>query len=162
MIVISDTSPIGSLILIGKLQILHSVFESIVIPQKVYEEILVLETRFGHDLSEFRSAQWIEVKEIGNPDEVQRLRQLLDHGESEAIVLAKELNADFLLIDESEGRKIAQKEGLKIIGLIGVLIQAKNQKIINSVKSIMDELRDIAGFRISDSLYRTVLNQIGE
>ena len=151
----------GSLILIGKLQILHSVFESIVIPQKVYEEILVLETRFGHDLSEFRSAQWIEVK-VGNPDEVQRLRQLLDHGESEAIVLAKELNADFLLIDESEGRKIAQKEGLRIIGLIGVLIQAKNQKIIHSVKSIMDELRDIAGFRISDSLYRTVLNQIGE
>lgn len=47
MIVISDTSPIGSLILIGKLQILHSVFESIVIPQKIYEEILVLETRFG-------------------------------------------------------------------------------------------------------------------
>lgn len=141
---------------------MHSVFESIVIPQKVYEEILVLETRFGHDLSEFRSAQWIEVKEIGNPDEVQRLRQLLDHGESEAIVLAKELNADFLLIDESEGRKIAQKEGLKIIGLIGVLIQAKNQKIIHSVKSILNELRDIAGFRISDSLYHTVLNQIGE
>jgi len=77
----------------------------------------------------------------------------LDSGESEAIVLAKELDADFLLMDEIKGRKIAKEFQIKTIGLIGVLIKAKEMKIIYSVKEILEELRNTAGFWISQNLY---------
>lgn len=162
MIVISDTSPIGSLFLIDRLPLLPAVFGRIIIPTQVFEELLVLETDFGYDLSEIKSAPWLEVRQVSNPDAVLFFREMLDKGESEAIVLAQELGADFLLMDESEGRKIAQQSGLRIIGLLGLLMQAKRKGIIEAVKPVMDELRSDADFRIAEALYRHVLTEMGE
>jgi len=97
-----------------------------------------------------------------NVSAIQLLLNDLDKGESEAIVLARELNAEFLLIDERHGSKIAQEQGLNTIGLIGVLIKAKELEFISEVKPILLELRDVAGFWISEKLIRKILSVVNE
>ena len=83
-------------------------------------------------------------------------------GESEAIALAVAVGADLLLIDERRGRKIAARFGLKFIGLLGALTEAKHKRTIPAVKPVLDELIAKSGFWINDSLYRYVLGSTGE
>jgi len=86
----------------------------------------------------------------------------LDIGEAEAIALAVERKSDILLIDEQKGRKVASRLGLDRIGILGILIQAKNKGFIIEVKPIMDDLRIQAGFWIKNDLYNYVLQEAGE
>lgn len=162
MIVISDTSPLSGLFLVGELRLLPALFGKVVVPQKVMEELLVLETDFGHDLSELKTATWLKIESVLDTGTLTRLQMFLDDGESEAIVLARELHADFLLMDELEGRQAAAEFGLKTIGLLGVLVRAKNAGLILSVRAAMDDLRSKARFFISEKLYLQVLKQVGE
>jgi len=162
MIVVSDTSPLSSLYLIDQLPLLPAVFGKIIVPEKVWEELLVLETDFGHDLSLLKSAPWLEVCPASDVAEVRRLQRFLDAGESQAIVLAKELHADYLLIDEMEGREAAAHEGLKTIGVLGVFIQAKSFGLIAEVRPLMEGLQMKARFHIHDKLFHAVLKQAGE
>lgn len=90
------------------------------------------------------------------------LRQELGAGEAEAIVLAIEAQADLLLMDERLGRETARHLGVRYIGLIGILCEAKHKRLIPTVKPYLDVLRDLAGFRISDVLYQRVLQDEGE
>ena len=85
------------------------------------------------------------------------MRQELNAGEAEAIVLTLETQAELLLMDERVGREVARHFGLRYTGLIGVLIEAKHKGVLSAVKPHLDELRNIAGFRISDALYIRVL-----
>lgn len=161
-VIVSDTSPISNLFKIKRLDLLRLVFGKIIVPNAVMDELLELEKR-GIDLSEITNADWIETAEVENFLAVQNLMgSMIDLGESEAIILAKEIKADYLLIDEKLGRKIAESEGLKVIGLLGVLRQAKTIGLIPEIKSILDELRTIARFRIHQSLYELILSEAGE
>ncbi len=162
MIVVSDTSPIGSLFLIDRLELLPAIFGEVLIPEKVFQELLVLETDFERDLSLLKNAPWLIVCQVLDRQAVARFRLELDAGESEAIVLAQEIHADFLLIDESEGRLVAQREGLQVVGLLGVLMQAKRKGLIGAVKPVIEDLRLIANFRIAAPLYQSILKQMGE
>ena len=139
MIVVSDTSPISSLFLIGQLELLPAIFSNIIVPQKVMAELLVLEREFGHDLSSVKIAAWIEVRSIQANLEVERLAQFLDAGESEAIALAKELNADYLLVDDRKGREAASEDGLKTMGVLGVFMLSKRAGFITNVRPLMDD-----------------------
>jgi predicted nucleic acid-binding protein len=85
-----------------------------------------------------------------------------DEGESEAIALAVELEAELLVIDERLGRDTARHFGLNFTGLIGLLVDAKHKGLIDEIKRYLDELRNVFGFRISESLYRRVLTDEGE
>lgn len=78
-------------------------------------------------------------------------------GEAEAIALAVELNATRLLIDERLGRQAATERGLKITGVLGILLAAKRQGFVTAVQPTMDDLVAQAGFRISSQLYADVL-----
>jgi uncharacterized protein len=93
---------------------------------------------------------------------VAELRTRVNIGEAEAIALAVEVGASRLLIDERLGRQTAKDLGLKITGILGILLLAKRQNLIEAVKPIMDDLISQANFRISSQLYVDVLNEAGE
>ncbi len=161
MIVVSDTSPISNLHVIGRLHLLHDLFGAIVVPRAVISELSKL-TDFGYDISAIENAPWLSVQSATDILAVTRLTKQLDPGESEAIVLAQELGAAFLLIDERRGWKIANAMGIKTIGVLGVLLKAKSEGLIPVVSPVLHDIESIAGFWMSESLRKEVLLQAGE
>ena len=141
MIVVSDTSVITSLMQIGRLALLRELHEKVLIPRAVSQELL----RSHQDLPGF-----IEVGEVVDRKMVERLETELDLGEAEAIVLAKEKHADLLLIDEKLGRRIALREGIRISGLLALVVDAKRRGLVASVREIVQQLETKAGFRVSE------------
>jgi hypothetical protein len=124
MIIVSDNSPLSLFLAIDKLEILKTLYGKVIIPQAVFKELQEY-SHLGQDISPILEADWIEVEEVKSDDSLMELKAVLDEGESEAIYLAKLLKADYLLIDEHKGRKIAHNRGLEIIGSLGILILAK-------------------------------------
>ncbi|MDX2243503.1 MAG: DUF3368 domain-containing protein [Leptolyngbyaceae cyanobacterium bins.302] len=161
MTVVSNTSPITNLAGIEQLDLLHQLYGSITIPQAVYNEMANIGRTVPGAL-EVQTLPWITVHPVTDPDQVEALRAVLDPGEAEAIVLAMELNAELLIIDERPGRAIARQNGIPIIGVLGVLLEAKQQGLIGTVKPLMDRLINELEFRVSNQLYETVLRSAGE
>ena len=158
MIIISDTSIITDLIQVGQLGLLEKLFNEIIIHQKVSEELL----RSSGRENLFEKYNWINIQEITNKNLYDQLLKRVDPGEAESIVLAIELKADLLLIDERKGRQVAEEYGIVITGLIGVLINAKEQGFLEKIKPILDKLIYEIGFRISPRLYQQVLKMVNE
>ncbi len=159
MIVISDTSCIGYLIIIDKLFLLKENFSKIIVPPAVHKEVLQLS---GYDLSTYLSSDWISTLAITNLQLYYRLLKEVDEGESEAIVLSKEIHTDLLLIDERKGTHLARSLGIKTIGLLGVLLLSKERNIIPFVKPVLNEIIANTTFRIDKKLYTNVLKQANE
>lgn len=157
MIVISDTSSISNLIQIGRLDLLHQLFGQIIITTSVFEELSVIEIQRQalHEIS------WIEIKTPHNRNLVNSLLKDLDIGEAESIVLAIELGAKHLIIDEFKGRIVAENLGINIVGVLGILIMAKNNGLIPVVKPIIEELLQV-GFRLNQQLIAKVLYKLDE
>jgi predicted nucleic acid-binding protein len=86
----------------------------------------------------------------------------LDLGEAEAIVLANELHADWILMDETRGRNIAKLHGLHIVGLLGILLLAKEKGFVSVIKPLLDDLINKAKFRVSEDLYQKIIFNAGE
>ncbi|MEI7587400.1 DUF3368 domain-containing protein [Runella sp.] len=160
-IVVSDTSPIINLAMIGRLPLLQAVFNRIIIPQKVYEE-MVLQGAGQPGALEISTANWVDVLSCKDLQKVQALEHELDPGESEAIILALELEADLILLDDNAARAVADRLGLEYTGLLGVLIRSKQMGFVDNIRTIMDDLIKIAGFRISQSVYDAVVKVAGE
>lgn len=135
MIIISDTSAITNLAAIQHLDLLSQLYNRVTIPEAVYLELAKIEPPVPGTL-EVQTVPWIKVRQVLNREVVERLRveAKLDPGESEAIALALELNADLLLIDERRGRAEANRLGVRITGLLGILVEAKQRKLIVAVK----------------------------
>lgn len=161
LIIVSNTSPITRLAAVGKLDLLNQLYDRIIIPQTVYYELTDANPTVP-GAKEVSTFPWIETKAVANQFLVQALRQNLDPGEAAAIALAIELNADRLIIDERKGRKIAVDMGVKVIGILGVLLEAKSDGLLDRVKPIIDDLIAIAGFRISPKLYAEILRTARE
>ena len=157
MTIVSNTSPISNLAVIGQLDLLQQVYGKIIIPQAVADEIAKVTAIYGQAAAVPHQA-WITIQSVGDLTMVEKLRsKKLDLGESEAIALAHELGAELLLIDEQLGRKITVNEGLNITGLVGVILEAKNKEFISQIKPRLDALMMQAKFRISSQLYAKVL-----
>ena len=105
MIVVSDTTPLISLLKINRIDLLEKLFGDVLIPQAVFDELTVNE-RFRLEADEIRQKKFIVVKPVNNPESASILKRAagLDQGESEAIVLSDELKADLLLMDEAKGK----------------------------------------------------------
>ena len=124
MIVISDTSPIINLAIIDKLDLLPQLFDTIVIPEAVFNEIVIIGKGLpGSDIIE--NAKWVEVKACNNRILINSLLDYVQIGEAEALTLALELHADTIIVDEAAARNLAEQFGLNFTGLLGILIKAK-------------------------------------
>ncbi len=156
MIVVSNTSPITNLAAIDHLHLLRDLYGRIYIPRGVWDEL----NAFGRPWpgrNEVAEADWIAQRSVQDKKVVAVLQRDLDRGEAETIALALEMEADLVLLDEREGRHMAQRLGLEVIGVVGILLAAKAEGLIATVRPLLDDLRYRAGFYLSDSLYTQVL-----
>lgn len=163
LIVISDTSAITNLAAIQQLHLLPQLYNRVTIPESVYCELADIDPPVPGTL-EVQAADWLQVRQVVNRSAVERLQQevRLDAGESEAIALALEINADLLLIDERRGRAEADRLGLRITGVLGILIEAKHQNLIVAVKPLLDAMIATSEFRVSSDLYDKILDMVNE
>jgi len=107
-------------------------------------------------------SDWIQIRPVTDDTLVASLHLELDEGEAQAIALAIQLPAELLLLDERRGRAIAARLNLKIVGLLGALIEAKHRGFLAAIKPVLDDLITVAGFWISHELYDRVLQVAGE
>lgn len=159
MTIIADTGPLLSFARVHRLEVLRDVVGALVIPEAVYEEIVVSGAgRPGAD--EVRHASWITRERVSNRAFVDALPPPLNLGEREALVLARE-RGGVVLMDDRDARRVAQDQGIESIGSLRILEEAKLQGIIVAVKPIVDELI-ATGTYISDRLYRSFIREMGE
>jgi uncharacterized protein len=161
LIVVSDTSPVLNLARIGRLQLLPSLYRQVLIPPAVYQELTA--SRRGQAAAiDLVAEPWLIVASPTDQTRVRELRESLDPGEAEAIVLAIERRAGLLLMDEKRGRQTAAAAGLAVIGLPGVVTKAKLTGLIDLGKPVLDELIQTARFWIGPGLYAEVLVELEE
>lgn len=156
--VVSNTTPIISLLKLNQLDLLRRLYQQIQIPYAVYHEVEAGKAKaFYKDLS---AVNWIEIVEIKDKQAVKYLLDL-DAGEAEAIILASEINADLIILDEKLGRYYARNADLRVTGTIGVLIKAKTVGLISELKPLLNELTE-KDVWISEKLKNEILKIVGE
>lgn len=155
IVIVADTTPISELAKVGRLELLRELFGTVIIPDEVYGELTV----GNHPAAiQVPQARWIIVRSVEDREQITTLQTEtdLDLGECAAMILARELPASQLLIDDLDGRKIAQLKGLQIIGTVGIVLLAKENGFITTVKEILDALIG-NGMWISRGFYAEIL-----
>jgi len=157
-IVISDTTALIILAKSDAFSLLSNLFQKIYIPQAVYDELM-----FKDDIVNYRIKKFdrIEVKPVSDIVTLERIKTLkIDKGEVEAISLALELNL-MLIIDERKGRKIALNQGLKIVGVLGILIENYRQNFLTLDEVKLDFLLfKEQGLRVSEQLEKIFFERL--
>ena len=161
--VVSNSSPVIGLAKINRLDIIEKLYQEIIIPGAVFDELITKgrDKEKTADIKRLIDRNIVTVQEVTNSELIRALRKDIDYGESEVIALALELQADLVILDEKDGRDIAEFYNLKKIGLLGILIRAKERRLIPSVKEYMDRLIN-AGFRIDEKLYELIVSSLEE
>jgi len=155
VIVVTNTSPLLNLAVIGEARLLPELFARVTAPNMVREEIDSLRLRDQR----FRSADTANAAVFATVRDASRVALLslhLDPGEAEAIALALELRADLILLDERRATRAARQLGLRTLGLLGVLLLAKRKGLIDQVRPLLDRLETDAGFWIARDLRQQV------
>jgi uncharacterized protein len=163
MFVASNTSPISNLAIIGRLPLLQSQFQKVWIPSAVQAELNRLPNRAALTAIQRGIADgWIQVQVLRDDKVARMLSATLDPGEAEAIALALEQSADLILLDERDARRAAEHAGLKLTGVLGVLLRARFVGDIPCIRPEIEKLRTQARFFVSPQLEQAVLATAGE
>ena len=162
MLVVSNTSPISNLAIVGRLEFLKRRYSVVRIPVAVANELAAL--RHSPATQRIQAAladRWLIVEPLDNTAPPP-LPFPLDPGEAAAIALACQLKADVLLLDEKRGREAARRCGLVVAGVLGELIHAKLAGWIPNVRDEIQRLRSEAGFFVDGTVEKFILSQVGE
>ncbi len=154
--IIANTTPLIALAEIGQLDILRLLYDSVIIPEAVLQEIIEEPAK-----SEVHCANWIQTQSIQHPEEKQFYRARLHAGEVEVLILAREIQADLLLIDDNTAKKAAKFAGFSVTGTLGILLRAKRAGLIHSVAPLLNQLSD-RGFYVVEKIRTYVLNAAEE
>ena len=162
MIVVSNTTPIIAFAKINRLEILEYLFGRIYISEGVYKE-LISNKKFIFEIEQITKSSFIITKEVKNRLAVELVQKMhgLNIGESESIILFKELGGDLLIMDEKKGRKVASSLDIKLTGTLGILLKAKQEGIIIELKPLLEKLIE-SNIRISHKLYKEILKSANE
>lgn len=161
MPIVSNTSPLLNLAIIGELELVREQFTRVFVPPSVVEEFRLGEHRPGSELlQQAVESKWLVVEDPSDKALVRTLWQDLDRGESEAIALAEEKGAGRILLDEREGRRRARNLDLEVTGALGVLLWAAREGTLDSLPGALDALEEEAGFWISSSLRSQILGEV--
>ena len=161
-IVVADTGPLIALARVEQLDLLRRLYQEVCVPTAVHSELAMDSDRPGAIvLARAFEAGWITVRVAADANAVGELAKLLDPGEAEAIVLAEEQHARFLLIDDARGRRIARRRRIPVVGVAGVLLAVKSHGELAAVGPILEDLSRI-GYRLSQRLIAAVLERAGE
>lgn len=148
-VIISDTSCLIILTKIGELDLLRQLYKTVTITQDILLE-------YGELLPD-----WIEVQQSKDPYRQQLLEMQVDKGEASAISLALETNEHLMILDDWKARKLAERFGLCVTGTLGVIVRAKNNGIVSSIKPYLDKIKE-TNFRISEELEQSALAEAKE
>ena len=159
MKVVCDASALIALSRINALHLLEQQFGQLMIPDAVYEELSRKKGRPGS--KEITEARWIQRKTVKDRASIKQSRQSLHAGESEVIALAREVGADLVIMDDAHAREIAEEAGLKVVGLLAILLDAKRNGLIRQVRPLLEALKQ-KGFFIQDDLYALLLHKAGQ
>ena len=167
MIVVSDTTPLISLMKIGQLQLVNKLFGEIQLPDAVFNE-LVSNPKFVSESKQIKESDFIHKVSVSDTKAVELLRRStgLDAGESEAIILSDMIDADLLLMDEAKGRQVAQQMGIQLMGTIGLLLIANQEGYLTKeeILACIDILKNIEAshnnMRCPFLLYRKLRKRI--
>lgn len=146
---VSNSSPLIVFQAVSALELLTGCFTGIVVPQEVKDEV----RRFPND--------FVSARRIMNLEVLSRLSTEVDLGEAAAIALTLETPGSTVILDDRKGRDLARRNGLNVVGSLGIIIRAKHRGVIPLARPVINELRS-AGLFISDSLVRQALLDVGE
>ena len=156
--VISNNSPLVGLFGINLLSLLQDLYTEVWIPRKVEKEFLKKDPIVRREALE--NAPWIKTVDLTDP-QTAAVYVELDEGEAEALALAAEHDARLILLDEKVGRQTAEKVGLTVKGIVGILLEAKEEGLIDVIKPLLIRLRD-NGIHLSESLINNALRDADE
>jgi uncharacterized protein len=156
VVVVADSTPLIYLSRVGVQDVLATLFGEVLIPTAVHEEV-IQKRPSAPGVEALRQATWLRVADVVLP----QVDLGLDPGEAAAILLAEQIHADLLLIDERLGRQVAQARRLTVRGTLGVLVQAREAGAVPTLRPILNALV-AEGFRIAPPLVRAALSRVGE
>ena len=157
MILIADSSALVALSVCDSLNLLDALFGEVKVPQAVFDEVSV-----NHKPESAVLERYLQGKvELVDTEKYVYLDAYADAGETEAMLLYKQMSADWLLIDDKRGRKIAAVNHINTIGSLGVLLSAKKRGLISAVKPKIDQIVD-SNVYIGQTLRQIVLDMAGE
>jgi hypothetical protein len=159
--IVADASPLIALARIDRLALLDLLFEQVLVPQAAADECTVELHRPGaKTIHEALADGSLEVREVQSGHLLEELTQLLDEGEAQALVMARDTGFS-LLIDERRGRAVATELGLRVLGTGGLLVAAKQSGHVAEVAPLLAALRE-RGYRLSDRLVEAILERCDE
>lgn len=158
MVVTSNASTLIGLARIGKLPLLERLYSQVIIPEAVWREVSV-EAKPGEEA--IKKAPFVKMGKVEDEKAVKLLLGSLGRGEAETLVLAKEINANLILMDEKKGRKAARGAGFKVMGILGLLVVAKRKGLVENIKPLIEKLNE-EGFRLSKEVIYGTLKEVEE
>ena len=142
--VIADTSCLIVLNRTNLLHILRDLYGHVIVTDEVASE-------YGDVLP-----QWVRVEKVKDRNALKLINTFIDLGEASSCALALETDDSIVIIDDLKGRKIAGRLGLRITGTLGIMLRAKERKLIDSLKNVVAQLRN-EGFHVSEELEIEIL-----
>jgi predicted nucleic acid-binding protein len=158
--IISNTGPLIALATIDRLDLLNTLFEKVIVPEAVHQELLVGGSAQA-GINSYQQASWIKIEPLTGPLDP-LLDNVLDTGEASVIQLAREKHIDRVLIDERKGRKIAREiYQLRVMGTAKILVEAKRHGLLENVQDVITQMTG-NGYRIHDTIIAHILKEAGE
>lgn len=152
--IISNSTLLIILSKIGELEILKNLYGEIIIPRAVFDEVTIKSDAIKNLL-------WIKILEVQDKSNRKIYQAKLHDGEVEVMMLAKEISADLLIIDDNAAKKFAKFLGFTVTGTLGILLKAKSEKIISEVKPILEKML-AEKFYISEEIIKLVFKTVKE